>query len=730
MAETLSGTIERVIFHNPENGFSVLLVEGQGLARAATIVGHLPGAAAGESIEATGVWVNDRNHGRQFQADVLRSVTPQTLQGIEKYLGSGLIRGLGPGHARKIVEVFGERTLQVIDESPAFLREIKGIGKKRIQQIRDSWQEQKGISKVMVFLHSHGIGSARAVHIYKTYGQQAVDKIRENPYRLADDIRGIGFVVADQIAQSLGVPRDSPIRVRAALRYVLQQRSEDGHVGFPEAQVIAQTAELTSTDTALITAAIEKERLGGKVVRDQCTLHIAEGAEREPWLYLTRLHTAETGVAEALLMLGEGQHPLHVKNLEGALGWAEKKIGLQLAPTQREAVRQAATRKVLVITGGPGVGKTTIIRAILEIFASKELRCLLCAPTGRAAKRLGETTGREARTIHRLLEFEPTEGFFQRNENDPLKGDLVVVDEASMVDMALMYQLLRAVPPAACLVLVGDVDQLPSVGPGTVLQDIIRSQTVPVVRLTEIFRQAEQSWIVRAAHRVNHGEMPEAAPAGQGDFYFIEADDPEAIRNCILTVVRERIPARFGFDPFRDIQVLTPMNRTELGTRELNQRMQELLNPASGQPEIERLGAKFRVGDKVMQTVNNYDNDVFNGDIGRVVAIDAEEEELEVDFDGRRIKYEVQSLEELVLAYALTIHKSQGSEYAAVVIPLHVQHYIMLQRNLLYTGLTRGKKLVVLVGQRRALAAAVRRQDTALRYSALASRLRESSKNG
>jgi exodeoxyribonuclease V alpha subunit len=569
----------------------------------------------------------------------------------------------------------------------------------------------------MVFLQSHGVGTARAVRIYKTYGEGAIETVRANPYRLASDIWGVGFQTADELAARLGIDRASPLRASAALSYVLQQLSKEGHVGFPEDAVIDRTAELTKIDRGIVVAAVEEARAQGELVR--------ENVPDEPWLYLKPLFLAEVGVARAIHRLREGAHPLPAIKVETALAWVEQRMGLQLADTQRDAIRQAARAKVLVITGGPGTGKTTLVRGLLEIFAAKGLRCSLCAPTGRAAKRLSETTGREAKTIHRLLEFDPGPAGFRRDPANPLETDLLVMDEASMVDMALMNQLLRAVPPTACVVFVGDVDQLPSVGPGTVLHDIIASRSVSVVRLTEIFRQAEQSWIVRAAHHVNHGEMPESAPAGQGDFYLVEADTPDAVLDRLITLVRERIPARFGLDPFRDVQVLTPMNRSALGARHLNTRLQEVLNPHRQGPQIERFGSTYRLGDKVLQTVNNYDKDVFNGDIGRVTAIDEVDQELTVSYDGRAVVYDFGDLDELALAYTLTIHKAQGSEYPAVVIPLHTQHYMMLQRNLLYTGITRGKKLVVLVGNRKALALAVGRQDTARRYSALDRRLQE-----
>ncbi|HEV3261130.1 MAG TPA: ATP-dependent RecD-like DNA helicase [Gemmataceae bacterium] len=721
MAETLSGIIERITFHNPENGFAVLRVQPSGRRDLVTVVGHLPSAVAGEYIEASGDWTQARDHGLQFKAEQLRTTPPHTVQGIEKYLGSGLIKGIGPHFARKIVAVFGDRTLAVIDESPAFLKEVKGIGPRRLQRIREGWREQKAVRAIMLFLQSHGVGTARAVRIYKTYGDKAIDTVRENPYRLATDIWGVGFKSADQLAVNLGIDRASPLRARAAVRYILQQLSNHGHCGFPETGVIERTADLTGIDPLVVRTAIEDGRAEGELVRDTPD----SVAGKEPWLYLKPLFLAEVGVARGLHGLREGPNPLPAINIDVALGWVEHKMGLQLAQTQRDAIRQATTQKVLVITGGPGVGKTTLVRGILEIFAAKGLRCALCAPTGRAARRLGETTGREARTIHRLLEFDPALGGFRRDRDHPLDVDLLIVDETSMVDLVLMNQLVRAVPPPACLVLVGDVDQLPSVGPGTVLADVIASGAVPVVRLTEIFRQAGQSWIVRAAHQVHHGDMPESAPRGEGDFYFIEAETPGAILERIIDLVREHIPRRFGLDPFRDIQVLTPMNRSELGARNLNARLQDVLNPPGAGPAVQRYGWTFRVGDKVLQTVNDYQKEVFNGDIGRITAIDAVDQLLTVEYDGRPVAYDFGELDELTLAYGLTIHKSQGSEYAAVVIPLHTQHYMMLQRNLLYTGITRGKRLVVLVGSRKALSIAVDRQDTSQRYSALGWRLRE-----
>jgi len=733
MKEHLSGTIERVTFYNPQNGFVVLRVQARGQRGLVTVVGHLPAVAAGEYVEATGAWEQERDHGLQFRAEELRSTPPHTAEGIARYLGSGLIKGIGPNFARKIVAVFGERTLAIIDDSPSFLREVKGIGPRRIERIRASWREQKAVRGIMVFLQSHGVGTGRAVRIYKTYGDQAIELVQANPYRLATDIWGVGFQTADELAQRLGIDRASPLRARAAVRYVLQQLSGEGHCGFPEGEVMERTALLTGIDREVIAAAVEYQRSEGELVREAWTgtkgEQVAATTVPEPWLYLKPLFLVELGAARGLRALTLGAHPLPSLDIEAAPGWVEKKMNLVLAPSQREALRQAATSKVLVITGGPGVGKTTLVRGILEIFAAKGLRCALAAPTGRAAKRLAETTGREARTIHRLLEFEPAAGGFKRDRDNPLELDLLIVDEVSMVDTVLMNQLVRALPAPACLVLVGDVDQLPSVGPGTVLADIIAAGVVPVVRLTEIFRQAGQSRIVQAAHHVNHGELPETSPPDQlGDFYIVEADTPEAIIGRIITLVRERIPARFGLDPLRDVQVLTPMNRSELGARHLNSRLQEILNPNRKEGEtaqVERYGWTFRVGDKVLQTVNNYQKEVFNGDIGRIAGLDLVDQELTVDYEGRPVVYDFGELDELALAYALTVHKSQGSEYPAVVVPLHAQHYLLLQRNLLYTAITRGKRLVVLVGSHKALALAVRRQDTSRRHTALRWRLQQ-----
>ena len=717
MPETLKGLIERVTYHNPENGFAVLKVKVKGRQDLVTVVGNTTSVTAGEHLEATGRWVVDREHGQQFKADELKTTHPASAEGIEKYLASGAIRSIGPKLAAKIVGLYKERTLEIFEKASDVLLHIKGIGKERLKRIRQSWQEQKEVRKIMLFLTEHGITSGRAVRIYRTYGQEAIAKIKANPYQLADDIRGIGFKTADELAAKLGIDRNSPYRARAAVQYSLQELAGQGHCGYPESGVVEHTTKLVEIDQRIVEEAVQFGVEARAVVRE-----VVDG---EPWLYLTALHRAEVGLAQSVHRIASATpHPLPRIDVDKATAWVEGKLGIKLAAGQQEAIRQACQQKMLVITGGPGVGKTTLVRSILEIFAAKRLKCVLAAPTGRAAKRLAETTGRTAKTVHRLLEFDPATGEFKKNQQNPLKGDLFVLDEVSMVDVVLGHQFFRAVPANACVILVGDVDQLPSVGPGTVLGDLISSGVVPVVRLTEIFRQAAESQIITAAYAVNQGRMPNlATPEGLGDFYFIEAAEPEAIQDLIVRLVKERIPARFGFKPKTDIQVLTPMNRAVLGARNLNQVLQAALNPGDDGPEIQRFGWTFCIGDRVIQTENDYNRDVFNGDLGVIEKINRIDQTTVVNFEGRQVEYDFGDLDELALAYVLSIHKSQGSEFPCVVIPIHTQHYMMLQRNLLYTAVTRGKKLVVLVGTKKALGMAVRRQDTARRYTALRKRL-------
>ncbi len=719
--EKLTGVIERIIFQGGDDGFVVLSVQVSGRREPATLVGHLVGARAGEHVHAAGQWLNDARRGLQFKARALRLVTPTSAEGVEKYLASGRIKGIRAGLAAQLVEKFGAGVFDVIENDPHRLREIKGLGKKRIAQITQSWKAARAGHEAMVFLQTHGIGAARAAAVYARFGDETIQRVKANPWCLADEIDGISFEAADGVARSLGVDPQSPSRALAGIRHALAELTADGHCAYPEEQLVAAAAQMLHMSAAAVSAAMQSQIERGVLVREP----------REPaaWIYPVRLHRAECSVAERLRTLLNGSHPLPRIAVDKALTWVERDSKLRLAPAQRAAVAEATRRKVLVITGGPGVGKTTIVNCILKIFAAKKKNCVLCAPTGRAAKRLSETTSRSAKTIHRLLEFDPAAKEFTRSAANPLEGDLFVVDEVSMVDIGLCRSLLEAVPDEAAILLVGDVDQLPSVGPGRVLGDVIESGVIPTVRLTEIFRQAQQSRIVQAAHAINRGDVPDLTPAAElADFYFVAAESQEAVQERVVQIVTQRIPARFGLDPLTQVQVLTPMNRHGLGAHNLNQVLQSHLNPsAPGRTELARIGATWRVGDKIMQIVNNYEKDVFNGDVGFIRRISPAERELEAEFDERPVKYEFKELDELTPAYAVTIHKSQGSEYPAVVVIVHPSHYIMLQRNLIYTAITRGRKLVVLVGTRRALAIAAGRVDAVRRNTALTERLRTTS---
>jgi exodeoxyribonuclease V alpha subunit len=709
--DILAGLVERVTFHNPETGFCVLRVKARGHRDLVTIVGHTAAPSAGEWITASGDWVNDRTHGQQFRARFLRTSTPTSVSGIEKYLASGMVRGIGPVYARKMVKVFGDRVFDIIEAEPDRLREVDGIGPIRARRITAAWAEQKVVREIMVFLQSHGVGTARAVRIYRTYGADAVQVMTENPYRLARDIRGIGFKTADAIAMRLGIEKTAMARVRAGISYALNEAMGEGHCGLPSDQLVTLAVGLLEVPKELAETALALELTERTVVADT--------VGEVPCVFLAGLYRAERVIAERLHRLAEGTLPWPSINPDKALPWIERRTDLALAETQKAAIRLALTRKVLVITGGPGVGKTTIVNAILQILAAKATNLLLCAPTGRAAKRMKEATSLEARTIHRLLEVDPKNGGFRRDSDNPLECDLLVVDETSMVDVPLMQALLKAIPDQAALLIVGDIDQLPSVGPGQVLADIIGSGVVPVVRLTEVFRQAAKSKIITNAHNINQGVIPDLSrPESESDFYFVPADDPAVAVARIVELVKTRIPQRFGLDAIREIQVLCPMNRGGAGARSLNIELQTALNPA-GERRVERFGWTFAPGDKVMQIENDYEKEVYNGDLGYVGTIDPELGELTANFDGRPVTYGFGELDSLVPAYAVTIHKSQGSEYPAVVIPLVSQHYTMLQRNLLYTGVTRGKRLVVLVGQRKAVAIAVRNAAGRRRWSKL-----------
>jgi len=709
----LEGTLVRVNYSDAETGYVVARLEVPGHHGPVTVVGNLWGVIPGEPIRLKGHWVRHARYGEQFKVEAYESILPTSVDAIERYLASGLIRGIGPTFARRLVEAFGPETLRVIDEEPERLLTVDGIGEARLNRIRAAWTEQQNLRGLILFLQEHQISPTFALRISKAYGPEAPDVIREDPYRLARDVAGIGFKTADRIGASLGVARDSPQRCAAGLLYLLHEAAEAGHVYYPASRLCQEGLTLLGIR-------------GEELLRETLArLHEEQAVVCEPLngdnaVYLAPLYQAEEGVSLRLALLAKAPRLGPRIDLGRAIEWAETRVGLCFTVGQREALHKALEAKVLIITGGPGTGKTTLLKALIEILEGKRVRFSLAAPTGRAAKRMAEATGREAKTIHRLLEFAPKEGRFKRNEVSPLEVDCVVVDEASMVDLVLMDQLLRALPPMAALILLGDCDQLPSVGPGSLLHDVIASASVPVVRLTEIFRQAKESHIVLNAHRVNRGEFPHLTPFGMADFAFIECEDPEAIRGQVAALVTRQIPERYGLDSLKDIQVITPMNRGPLGTTALNQELQTTLNPDG---EV-ITGSQLRVGDRVMQVRNNYDKEVYNGDVGWIVRMDPEEQQVWIRFDQAEVIYDVSDRQELQLAYAISVHKSQGSEYPAVVFLLHTSHYVMLQRNLLYTALSRGRRLVVMVGTRQAVAIAVRSARTRERYSRLPDRLR------
>jgi len=715
----IHGLLERISYHNEENDFVVAKLREKDKRELTTIVGNLSGINPGESLKLTGNWVHNKKFGEQFQVETFEVTIPATLLGIQKYLASGLIDGIGPIMSERIVEKFGLHTLEVIEKKPERLSEVEGIGPKRISMIKKTWEEQKEIKEIMIFLQGHGVSAAYSAKIYKQYGNQSIELVRENPYRLAQDIYGTGFITADKIAQNLGIDRNSLIRAKAGLLYVLNQLTEEGHVYYPENRLIHRAREILHVDEEIIFQAVKELSKEKELFLEDLE---PEGNFRA--VFLAPFYVAETGVAQRLMNLKESPSNIRPIHPERAIEWVQQKLGIKLAQRQEEAVLLAATSKVLIITGGPGTGKTTIITAILRIFQQLKLRVLLAAPTGRAAKRMNEATGCEAKTIHRLLEYSPHKDGFKKDEGDPLEADVVIIDETSMVDTLLMHHLLKAIPSHAHLILVGDVDQLPSVGPGNVLKDIIRSGRFTVVTLTEIFRQAQESMIVVNAHKVNQGQFPvlkEIDKPQETDFRFIQEEDPERILQIILDLCSEKISRDFRFHPLREIQVLTPMHKGTIGVTNLNIELQKRLN--SGPSVITRGAWNFRLGDKVMQIVNNYDKDVFNGDIGWISKIDLEEREVVIDFDGRPVPYDYPDLDEIVLAYAVSVHKAQGSEYPVVILPVVTQHYLLLQRNLIYTGITRAKKRVVLIGTKKALAIAIRNNKPQRRYTLLSERL-------
>lgn len=742
--ETLEGSVERITYYNAENGYSVIRLRPDGrlpLTRSAvgrdgtiTLTGNLPELTPGEHVRLQGRWVNHAKHGLQLQVEICEQTLPASAAGIRRYLGSGLVKGIGPRLAERIVDKFGKNTLDIIENQPGRLSEVADIGPRRSQMIARAWEEQKQVKEIMLFLHSHGVSTNLAIKIYKHYGGESLDVVRMDPYRLARDITGIGFKTADKIARLLGLPGDHPSRIEAGLVYALQEFSDDGNVFAPETDLLGRAAGLLEVSPDLLPGALERLAFDDRVRRDAVPLETSRPVGgvadvgrgyRLPVVYLAPFYQGEINVAARLKLLAKAKQPQKNKT-EKLSPELVRLVSIDLSDKQKAAVEIALTQPVSVLTGGPGTGKTTALKSLIAMLESRSQRYALASPTGRAAKRLAEATGRPASTIHRLLGFAPGEGFKFNNEN-PLEVDFLVVDEASMLDLLLANHLLKALRPGTHLLLVGDVDQLPSVGAGDVLRDVIASGVAPVTSLDVIFRQAAGSQIITNAHRINQGRLPEFSGTGEpanGDFFLFPANDPEQAADWVQQVVCERIPRKFGLHPRDQVQVLAPMYRGPVGVHALNQRLQAALNPAdSHKPEKQLYGQTFRLGDKVMQTQNNYEKEVFNGDIGSIRAVDMDEQSLAVEMDGRLISYDFSEADQLVLAYAVSVHKSQGSEFPAVVMPVMTQHYLMLQRNLLYTAITRARKLCVLVGNMKAIRIAVQNNKVSERYSALDWRL-------
>lgn len=717
-SQFLEGTLERLTYQNEENGYTVARLIPKGRTQEVTVVGTLSGVKVGELLHMEGVWTSHPQYGRQFEVRSFSVHYPATIEGLRKYLGSGLVRGVGPVTANRIVDHFGLDILDVIETAPHRLREVPGIGSKRADQIAQAWEDQKLIKEIMMFLQGHGVSTSLAVRIFKQYGQNSIEVVKANPYQLARDVFGIGFRTADKIARQMGIALNAPERIRAGLLHTLSVLSDEGHCFATRDQLFAEAVPLlevsrTDCETQLATL-IKQDDL----------------FEEDEAIYLPPFYLAERGVTSKLrrIQLAKRDRLDGFQNLdwERAFSWLSTQMPIQLTDQQQDAVKMALTNKVSILTGGPGTGKSTITGSIIRLLLARKCSVLLAAPTGRAAKRLSEATGLEAKTIHRLLEFKPgASNAFLRDKSNPLDADLVIIDETSMVDLLLMNHLLGAIDQGSHLLLVGDVDQLPSVGPGNVLRDMIASEVLPVTRLDIIFRQAEDSFIIVNAHRINQGQMPIIAKNAK-DFFLFSEKDPEKASDWVLDLVAKRIPSVFGFNSATDIQVLSPMHRGSVGVSELNQRLQEALNPpAPGKAEYRHGSRIIREGDRVMQIRNDYDRQVFNGDMGRVISLDLEEALALIDFDGRMVQAEFSQLDEIVHAYAVSIHKAQGSEFPVVVIPLLIQHYMMLQRNLVYTAVTRARKLVVLVGSRQAIAMSVRNDRITQRNTRLAKRLQE-----
>ena len=727
--------VERITYQNPETGYSVIRCRARGYSDLVTVVGLMPETHVGAVLSLEGAWKVDPKYGRQFTAEKFEETLPATVFGIEKYLGSGLIKGIGPKFAKKIVQQFGKDTLDIIEENPDSLIEVPGIGRLRVERIKESWAEQKEIKNIMLFLQSHDVSTAHATKIYKTYGNQSIEIVKENPYRLADDIWGIGFRTADIIAGKMGFGEERFARLRSGIMYALNQLADEGHCYGTREQVLTAAGELLKVDEALLVMTLDEMMRQWDVIVEKAKVPVDETADdvshgpvdemaetqMEEAIYLQPFFFSEMGTAKRLDAVLHGMRSFRIQP-EGLLERIGKKTGMQYDDIQQQAILAAVRNKVLVLTGGPGTGKTTTTLGIIAAYREAGARIILAAPTGRAAKRLSETTGMEAKTIHRLLEVRPPNGY-QRNEENPLEGDVLIVDECSMIDIVLMYNLLKAVPDDMTLILVGDVDQLPSVGAGNVLSDIIASGCIPVVKLERVFRQAQGSRIIMNAHRINKGQAIDIRGGRNADFFFAAQETPEEAADLIVKYVAENLPRYYHADPIRDIQVLTPMQRGLVGAVNLNQRLQDTLNRT--RIFLRRGGTEYRIHDKVMQIRNDYNKEVYNGDIGFISSVDMDERELTVNFEGRDVTYDATELDELVLAYACTIHKSQGSEYPIVVMPFMMTHYIMLQRNLLYTGVTRAKKILVLVGEKKAVSTAINNNKAVGRNTRLKERIRK-----
>lgn len=707
--DEICGYIERITFHNPDNGFSVLQLKLPKRDALVCVVGSVPGVQPGETVRCQGNWKQHSVHGSQFELIKFEIQAPSDLIGIEKYLGSGLVKGIGPVFAGRIVAKFGIKTLDIIDQKPEELQYVPGLGKKRIGQIQACWAEQKSIRTVMIFLQAHGVSPSFAQKIYKAYGEESIAKVRDNPFNLAKDIFGIGFITADKIAKNLGVAHNAPQRIDSGVEFALYELSNEGHVCYPVQEFLQEASKMLEVSEGEIEARLQALRKEQRIV-------LAD-LDSQPFIWVQRLFICEEGIASEIRRLQSAPCSLRPVDTVRALAWAEGELKMELAQNQKLAIAMALTSKIQIITGGPGTGKSTITKGILRITEKLTKKIVLAAPTGRAAKRMSEITGNKASTIHSLLEFDFKVGSFKRGRQNPLEGDLFIVDEASMIDTALMYSLLRALPSHARVIFVGDINQLPSVGPGNVLKDMIQSQKIPITLLNEIFRQAAGSRIITNAHRINQGIFPDIRNSPGTDFYFIVEEEPEKVLSELIGLVTKRLPGRFKLHPYDDIQVLAPMKRGVIGSENLNVELQKALN--TKHTPIYIAGRHFALGDKVMQIRNNYTKEVYNGDIGRIVKIDTGEQEVLVKFDERIVAYEYCDLDELVLAYAVSIHKYQGSECPCVVIPVHTSHFKMLHRNLLYTGVTRGKRLVVLVGTKKALAIAVKNDEVKNRYTGL-----------